>query len=432
MRGSKLFNQYPRLEEAYNVAEDQRIETKLFAQFGQFARESISALNIDVSAKTFAPANLAQNDPLRQALLMIAFLLEERKNYELSHYEFDLAKNALHKDALEAILAIERQGSSILDDWWVTIRDAKSFGEIQAFVDAKVFPFIEKLLKNNPKKSDQGDEEGKGKSQYSKNRAGAKPGQAQVTIQSDTSGGLKAGTGSSPDRAIPIPDYKSASALMRPFSDTLANRLLDVLKEKKAVTHSGLYKRGKLLSRNITKLMTNEERMFSRRNNPDTPDYKVYVVIDRSGSMDEEQKISYAYLAGVMVYDTALKMKMPVEVVSFNEDVEYIADNQNRTPDFEQFSTSGGTDDANMVRELADKVKKDQEETLVFIIGDGEGTSLPSASLAYLQKKGFLMGIGVGEGTERVAEAYPNGVTVASPKDVPKVIIQTLRGLIKR
>jgi len=125
-------------------------------------------------------------------------------------------------------------------------------------------------------------------------------------------------------------------------------------------------------------------------------------------------------------------MKMPVEVVSFNEDVEYIADNQNRTPDFEQFSTSGGTDDANMVRELADKVKKDQEETLVFIIGDGEGTSLPSASLAYLQKKGFLMGIGVGEGTERVAEAYPNGVTVASPKDVPKVIIQTLRGLIKR
>jgi len=432
---SALYQKYPRLNEAYNVCEDLRIEQKLFLQFGDFATESIKPSNADMLAETFAPAEIAKCDPLRQTLLSIAYLLESADNYFLTTSPLTNAMPILHPDALKVIEKIKREVS--LGDWAYEITRLDSFGKIQAWVDKNLYPYIKELLEKNPEKSD-GDQDGKGNGKDDKSKSqAAKEGnangkkQAEARPVSDEGGGIRAGTGASRDDLTPVPEYNEASALMRPYSDTLSNRLADVLKEKKAVNYSGLHKRGRLLSRNVTKIITNEERVFSRRNNPDTPDYKIYVVLDRSSSMRGSLAAS-AYLAGVMVYNTARKLKMPVEVWAFNDAVEVIAKDDRKEEYFLRYNTSGGTDDSLMVKYLAAKVKKDPTTPLMFIIGDGEGVSLPQGDLAYLQKRGFIMGIGVGNGAGSVARAYPNGVCVENAADVSKTIIKTLREIIKR
>lgn len=423
---SPLWKKYPRLGLVYNAFEDIRVEGNLIGQFGSFAHESLLALN-DTAYLDLFYRDWHSQDPLYQALVMADYYTATNGHFH--DIGWRLSKDAqfaydyMHPESKKVLKKMFKD--NVFGSWTQKTLRSPSFRKLQEFVDSDVFPYIEELLKQYPQSA----EEAEGAAAVSKSED-----KAEVTSRKDGNK-LVVGGFQHTDRMpqFPVPPYKEASLLMRPYASVLATRLNDILEEKASTRYVGLKKTGKLLGRNASKIATGEDRIYSKRTTPDSPYHKIYIALDASGSMDQESKASWAYLTAVLLYDTTQRMRMPIEVISFGDNPTVIASDQNMSSSFKQWGPNqGGTRDSRVVEMIANKVKKEFEQPIVFIIGDGDGDGISSQDVDTIQSKGYMMGIGIGNNCGSVAKRYPNGRVVPNPSDVPKVIIKTLREIIKR
>jgi len=230
-----------------------------------------------------------------------------------------------------------------------------------------------------------------------------------------------------------VPPYNEASAMVRPYSNFLASRIKDILKENTAINFHGNHRSGRLLSRNVTKLVMGEERVFSKRNQIDSPNHHLIIALDASGSMQGEREYN-AYLGTVLALDTFKKVRMKFTIFEFGDDTKILATDKYVNPHFLNYSSQGGgTDDGYMIKTVADYMKKNpNDEFLFIIIGDGQGGRLPDNELDYIDRRGYAMAIGIGEGARSVERQYRNGIAVEDVTKVPQVILNQLHAYIHR
>lgn len=450
-KSSQIYQDYPIINLVYNAFEDVRIEQKLGREFGSFAREPILTKNLDGIGKFFEKNSLVSTTKAYQVgavAVMVDLMMqvlsgearphswEEREVFgRIQRVEREL-QDYIEEDVHKAAQVIQQK-----EDWRKLIsmaRGARSFGEIQRMVDARVFPYIKHLIENDPANDamKQAMQAAKAEAQQAAQSTG-QPGEdgedaaevIAIKMEDDP------GDGTLADSRKPYytPSYPEASAMVSPYTNYLASRIKDIMKENTAMGFHGNHRAGRLLSRNVTKLTMGEERVFSKRNVVDNPKHHLIVALDASGSMDGE-KMHNAYLGTVLALDTFQKIRMPFTIIEFGDEVTELATNTRVNPRFLNYrSQGGGTDDAEMVRYVADYMRRRADEEFLFIIiGDGCGVTLPRQELQYIKDHSVPLAIGIGNGAESVVRAYPGGVSVEDVTRVPGVILSTLHQYIHR
>lgn len=466
VKSSEIYAEYPAINFMYNAFEDARIERKLKDEYRDFAREPLFTKSMNGVGKFFEKNSLV-SQPKSYQIASVASMVdlmmqilngevyensyEERRLFEkIRRIELDLGQY-VDKDVLDAAEEIQRKV-----DWTKLVKIARTlpdFATVQKMVDKEVFPYIKHLLENDPtnesmkqamaakqqqqSQSGQGQgegEEGEGQGQEAMAQ-GQEGGDQEAEVIMQNQDGDEAGTGTEAFSRTPryVPGYVEAAAMVSPYTNFLASRIKDIMKENTAIAFHGNHRSGKLLSRNVTKLTMGEERVFSKRNQIDSPKHHLIVALDASGSMDGE-KMHNAYLGTVLALDTFRKIRMPYTVLEFGEEVNYLVEEGKVDPRFLNYrSQGGGTDDAEMVRQVAEYMRrKPDEEFLFIIIGDGCGVRLPKKELEYIQSRSVPLAIGIGRGAQQVAHAYPGGVHVDDVTKVPQVVLSTLHEYIHR
>lgn len=462
VQSSQIYHDYPAINLMYNAFEDARVEHKLKKEYGGFAYEPLLTKNL-VGMARFFEKNALVSQPKSVQISSVAVMVdvmmqilsgearprdyrdrEEAAIFEqIKRVEYEL-KDYVEQDVLEAAEEIQKK-----KNWTTLVNKARilnSFGDIQKLVDNEVFPFIKHLLENDPMneqmreamqalakmkaQSGEGDEEnGQAQGQA---EADGKEEAGVISMKQD---GEEPGTGHLANGRKPYytPSYIEASAMVSPYTSYLAARIKDIMKENTAINFHGNHRSGRLLSRNVTKLVMGEDKVFSKRNQIDSPKHHLIVALDSSGSMDGE-KMHNAYLGTVLALDTFRKIRMPFTVIDFGNEINVIVENNSVAPNFLNYrSQGGGTDDAQMIHWVATYMRqRPTEEFLFIIIGDGCGTRLPKAQLDYIATRSVPLAIGIGSDSERVAQAYPGGVAVPDVTQVPQVVLSTLHQYIHR
>lgn len=469
---SQIYKDYPIINIVYNAFEDVRIEKQLERQFGDFASEPILTKNLDGIGAFFeknALVNTTKAYQIGAITVMVDLMMQimggraqwnnydEKKLFDkIARVETNL-QEYVEPDVHEAAQVIQKK-----EDWQKLVswaRSAPSFGDIQKLVDQKVFPHIKHLIEQDPAnesmkqamaaKQAQKQQQGKGQGQpqsgqgepsdEEKEEQAAQAAQAGDSTE-EMAGAIGAelnepgtGTYANTRHSTRVPNYPEASAMVSPYTNFLASRIKDILKENTAINFHGNHRAGKLLSRNVTKLVLGEERVFSKRNTIDSPHHHLIVALDSSGSMSGEL-MQNAYLGTVMALDTFRKVRMPFAVFDFDDEVDLLVSNTQVDPRFVNYqSKGGGTSDDDMIRVVAKYMAQRPDSTFLFlVIGDGQGRKLPKPELEYIQSRGLTIGIGIGSGAHQVAKAYPNGVMVQDVTQLPQVILQKLHDYISR
>jgi hypothetical protein len=229
------------------------------------------------------------------------------------------------------------------------------------------------------------------------------------------------------------PPLKEAQLLLRPYINTLANRLADILKEKSATRFTGAHKSGKLLSVNTYKVLLNEKRIFSKKITPRQPQYNIYFGLDRSGSMGEDRIIP-SYMAAVLIGEACKKMGFNVEYYSYHTTVK-------KLKSVEEYDGGGDiNNEPALLRTIArdiEKAGRKYDDNIIFVITDG-GTSRNDDFIdgeAHIKKvNATLYGIGIGDSSveEMIKKVYLNGMYVQKVEELPFRMIEFMRTLIHR
>jgi hypothetical protein len=141
-----------------------------------------------------------------------------------------------------------------------------------------------------------------------------------------------------------------------------------------------------------------------------------------------------AYLGAVIAFDTFRKIRMPMTIVQFGDEVIELVDQNMMSPRFVNYhSQGGGTEDNAMIIHAANYMAKRPDEQFLFIVmGDGCGERLDKNKLEIIKAHSIPMAIGIGRGSEDVVGQYPGGVLASDVAEVPNIILKTLHGYIHR
>lgn len=435
-----------------NCFEDIRIEPPMNSKFGDFSKSAFKATD---SYCVMQQAGDYSDAPKSVQFCTLSLLAYYSHQYNFLAYKLgDWAYNIWGYDSRnttnqyyqfdEEVLSRWRENSSDLKELIDELRDTYplvSFAQMQDKLERKVLPIIKDWLETEeqPKQdgSMSGDSDGQQQDQDPKDGnqpQDGKPKQGDqkqgnlIKPSEDKLAGLKGGE-QVPEEIQRRVDMSEAmaKALMRPYAVTLATRLREILKEKTATRWRGASLSGKLLAKNAYKVaVPGENRIFSKRNTPDSPSYSVYVALDCSGSMSGERGMQ-SFLG------TAMLKKMS-EALGFKFKAIQYDDRVHNLDNLGDYNTNGGGTQDSYALEQINKDLDGDEENLVLFITDGETCGLHDSdrtkAIRELEKKSTFYGIGIGKDIklDTLKQAYPNPVCVQDVKDLP----QTMIGLVRR
>lgn len=228
---------------------------------------------------------------------------------------------------------------------------------------------------------------------------------------------------------VTLPTEKEATAILMPYARTLAQRLRNILQETAQTRHRGNYLSGKLLSKNVYKVaIDGENRIFSKKTNPDTLSYKLHIALDASGSMRDNNKAYFAFMGACMLKEVARLTGFDCQVYYYNSEA-YKLDK------LDDYMQGGGTRDS-AVLDLIAKNSNIDKQNLIFILTDGYTTRETDFTLALKEVNKYpnhLVGVGIGLSDDtRLKENYPNALAVSDIPELPQQLIGLLGSIIHR
>lgn len=224
-----------------------------------------------------------------------------------------------------------------------------------------------------------------------------------------------------------------ALAEMNPYINTLSTKIKQILKETRSTRETGLHKRGKLLSKNTYKVLCGDTRIFSKRTNPDVPDYNVQLLLDNSGSICLEDMHIGVMQAAVLIEQVFQKIGMRVDLFKYDDHPKTLESltEYEESPQGENFETRA-------FEHIIEHIKKNNlENNLLMMITDGDGDSW-QVMYPYIEEleKNLdtkICVIGVGRGAEDVVMNYPERhIFVPDIEMLTKSVVGFLHKLIHR
>jgi hypothetical protein len=298
---------------------------------------------------------------------------------------------------------------------YVDCRDAATTAELQSIIDTRLIPLIEDFMENIDVNE--------------KAMALVEALSSKVKAQAGTTK-----TGREDSYRSERPTVREASAILYPFISTLSQRLLDILKEQQATRFTGAHRSGKLLSKNIAKVATGEERVFSKRIEPDKPKHNIFVGMDRSGSMRPE-RIESAFMGGVLLTECFKRLGFSIHYYQYGT-------SNRKLKNLDEYVGSQGEDnnEDKLFMRIAADIKKEglqEDDNMLFVITDGgtEKSHTFMEGVKALKKVGTtLYGVGIGNAdVERcIREVYENGIYSPTLDGLPQSIIKLMRQIIHR
>ena len=387
---SDIYKAHPEaMQLIHNVLEDARIEQELTDEYGDFAQEALEA-----TAKSAFEEVELQDDEFIQYLTALAIQGESQRD---KYYRFgektintwNEIPNDIREDANKTRIFIDQA------------RQAGSTEQIKKLAD-ELYPHIKKYVDNyKPPKN----------LPSSSRMVGGGHGNSEILTSRS---GLSA-----------IPTDKELEGALYPYIHTLTQKLNDILKEKDSTRYTGAYQRGKLLSKNTYKVLADEKRIFSKRVNPNKPNYAIYLVLDESGSMAEYNRHKNCYIASYLVKRTCEKLGFKIRYLKYNHEITPIQ----ALSEYRELPKGDNYDDLALEKIYETIDKKD--DNIVFYFTDGGLCRNIQSVLAKLTKAGALT-IGIGINTEQVRSHFPYHVVVPEVTQLPIAMIELLKRIIHR
>lgn len=405
---TELEKSNPSLHGVYNSLEDLRIEHRINNFYGDFSRYPLEALNtygVDQHIQNVHKGTHREARKLDQMTLLLTTLGLNEEGY---NHRFYGDTSQLYNGSDEKVQEIFMINQSSLSRITEKCRLAKDLDEVKQVVDNELYPIIKDLIEEANQQPQQQPIMGK---------------HAPQTLK-----GGKNGKKQNYERAIP--EDKELDVLLAPYINTLAHRIVDILKERSSTRYTGAYKKGRLLSKNAYKVIVGDTRLFSRKNNPDKPNYTITLLLDESGSMREGNKHFNTYIGSYLLAKTCEKLGFKVNVFKYAEYVRKIDSIQEH-----RHMTGGGNDEVLALKEVERNLYP-EDDNLLFILTDGLAGDNPQRVLQKLNQKNcttMAIGIGLREGEEKqLREFYPHSVAVPNAEDLPMSLIGIMKGMIHR
>ena len=405
---TELEKSQPLMHEVYNAFEDIRIEKLLSGKYGDFADKPLAINKATIAGSTPQITDDSPASILHQAL--------SHTIYDRTHYETGQFAHANRNPAYTFSEKMSEGGRRFIQEHsgeLKTIADhameCKTLDELKTLIDDQAYPILKPLLDAIPPQQQR--ELAQQESKKEINKAGPLSGRKDDGDDSDYS----------------IPEDKELDALLAPYISTLSRQLTSVLKERRATKLQGLHKTGKLQSKNAYRVLTDEQRIFSRKNEPDKADYKITMLLDASGSM-RNKRIKNAYIGGYLLYRVFQKLGFTVEAIQFDDTAHQLPD----YTEYRKFRDNRENDDAGALK-LAYEHRDTTKDNIVLIFSDGAICTDVKPWITKLHKAGsvlFAVGIGI-TGTELVKN-YGQAVNVPQVENLPSALISILKRLIHR
>lgn len=410
-----LQKKYPALQNLYNALEDIRIEGLLKNDLRDFASEGLDTCNayaIQGHAEHYLKGKKIDNGYEEYCLaLLIALMGVRNSSYyrdffirsDYNNITYFLNNcNEVTTQKLQATRE-EFDGIGSLKDDIIYEPNTDSLIDL---IDRRIFPIIKDLLEKYP----------------------------QPPKKEKETATTKTGKGQCEYKNRPINDYipldSELKGMYRPYIDTLAFKLNNILTENKATKYAGAYRSGKLLSKNSYKVITNDIRCFSKKNKIDTPHYAVNMILDSSGSMAAEHRAKNTYIATYVIQEACKKLGFDVNVVRYNDKVIPIDD----INDYRD-TIGGGNNDYDVLKFVYGQLDK-QKDNIIFMMTDGGVCQNPTDILNKIKKDNipfYAIGVGTkGAAAEMLEQYYPNHINVENVELLPTTLISLMAKTIHR
>lgn len=408
-RPTPLLKKNPAMQSVYNAFEDLRMEYQLNKEYGEFSKEALAQLNYygaDMIAKMAGqPTKATKLDQILTGMVLAS-------NAENDSYR-DYIGRGFRKLTEQAITGFGNEVYEQIRDLHLKenlryrLLHAPNTDELEKIIDNEVYPVLKKYIEE----------------------ANDKP--QQQTIEQQV---IKKGHGAGAKQHDPendkfIPSDKELETLLSMYSHTLAFKIKNILKEDSTIRYTGNYLQGKLLSKNAYRVLTGENRLFSRRNRPLNPDYAVTIVFDDSGSMEGKSHTN-TYIGGYLLKMTCRDLGFPITYIKYNENARLIPDITGYREHY------GGDNDDYEACELAYKSLDKRKKNIIFFLTDGGVCHDPTEIVQKINHDKipfFAIGVGLSGGeTEQLAKFYPNPISVPEVADIPLVLIGLLNKVIHR
>lgn len=432
----------PVMRDLYNMFEDLRIEDRINDKYEDYSEYSLKRAHVEKLAEVLYRHNYDFTAmPRATQFLMLAYVDYLIDDSEMMRQYVQRMKN-IHgtfvKTAPEVLIRYKQYRPDLKQQTYDAV-EANKTSDVMDIVDQRFVPIVKDWLEQDPpppqsaamcacgaKGNGEGEDgEGEGKDDEPK-------------IPMDMKG-LLGGKDINPEyEQIKRPTLREAQTILRPYINTLASKLKDVLKENSMSRFTGQHKAGKLLSVNAYKVLLDEKRIFSRKTNPKQPKYNVYFALDSSGSMTPHL-LKNTFMGAVLVSEACKQLGMPVTLYNY----ESTAREMRTLDDYKD--SGGGTEDIAVLDKVHEHITRNnfqEDDNLLFIITDGEPNrpaDKDSSDYGRLHKdltKKFntqIFALGIGDGISRYFhDYYENAVVVPDVTELPLELMKLLKSIIHR
>ena len=232
-------------------------------------------------------------------------------------------------------------------------------------------------------------------------------------------------------------DYAEARAHARGMVSNLSARMNRILRDNSFERFTGKFRSGRLKKAGLYKFMTNDTRLFTRKQSIQNKSYAFSVLIDASGSMNGT-RWHESLKAVALLTDTCKKLNIPIEIIAFSsEHVIAKPFHQAIIPEFFNKNVDpilgGGTTMYPAFQEAIANLNHQKENSkFVITLTDGELDSedqseIPKAMAKNKHIKFYGIGIDV-----KLNKYFPNSVSVKDATEIPTEFAAILKQNIKR
>ena len=249
-----------------------------------------------------------------------------------------------------------------------------------------------------------------------------------------------------------IQQYQSVAPPLLAISKQIQKRLQRVFKDMSFTGKESALLMGRRIEPRL--LMDRKGRFFSRNRLPsEKKSLAVAVLMDESGSMADQDRVTYARAAGIIIYDFCKAMDVPILIMGHTDDsnVQIYAytdfDSMDKMDRYRLMDLSAryGNRDGAALRYVAERLlKQPEEKKLLLLVSDGQpagtGGYLGSATEADLRgikkeytNKGILfVAAAIGDDKENIERIYGDAfLDISDLTKLPFLLVKKIEKELK-